>query len=73
MIHSVAKRKIRTATFVVFILFSLAFLFSAGEDSSIFSIFTMSIYAGLIVSAIFFVLASIITYIITLISGWLTN
>ena len=73
MIHPAAKRKIRTATFIVFVLFTLAILFSTGEDSSIFSIFIMSIYFGLLVSTIFFILISIITYIITLVSGWLNN
>lgn len=73
MISPAAKRKIRTATLVVFILFSLAFLFSTGGDSSIFSIFIMSIYAGLVVAAVFYVLLSIFTYVVTLISGWLNN
>ncbi|SIN88848.1 hypothetical protein SAMN05878443_0323 [Carnobacterium alterfunditum] len=73
MINSTAKRKIRTATLVVFILCSLAFLFSTGGDSSVFSVFIISIYAGLVVAAVFYVLLSIFKYVVTLISGWLNN
>lgn len=73
MIHPAAKNKIKKATFVVFILFSLAFLFSTGGESSIISIILMSVYAGLVISAIFFVLSSILAYLITLLSNWLNT
>ncbi|MFL2134489.1 hypothetical protein [Desemzia sp. FAM 24101] len=61
MLEPGVKKKIKNASRVVFVWFSLAFLFSSGED--ILPSFFMSIYAGLIIATICFLLFNLFAYL----------
>ena len=59
MVQPAVKNKIKIASRVVFVWFSLAFFFSSGED--ILPSFFMSIYAGLFIATICFLLFCLFT------------
>ncbi|SEK57455.1 hypothetical protein SAMN04488700_0843 [Carnobacterium iners] len=73
MISHAAKRKIQKFSLVIFFLYSFAIFLSSGGESSLFSIFFMSLYAGLVVSLISYFLLSIIVYIAVFINSWLNH
>jgi Flp pilus assembly protein TadB len=73
MVYPATKQKIKKVSLLIFFLYSLAIFFSSGGESSLFSIFFLSLYAGLVVSLISYFLLSLIVYIAVFVNSWFTH
>lgn len=64
MLQPATKHKIKIATRIIFVLYTLLFAFSSGEDQSFIVIFIASIFFGLIFAGICYILLTFGTYLV---------